>query len=338
MQSPENLTTKFPLPDTRSTAIVTSELERHPAVQHDSDCRPRTHARPAHDVDGRRGRGAVGAADERLCCIARTRRIARITIANAVQLSTLLSIKTGGCPEDCGYCPQAARYHTGVDNEELLPRARGCAPRRLGGQGGRSDALLHGRGVARSEGPRSRAGAGDGARGQGARPRNLRDARHAQGRPGRAAAATPGLDYYNHNLDTSPEFYGEIISTRDVSTIASTRSTACARRACTSAAAASSAWANRGAQRAGLIAQLANLDPYPESVPINNLVQVEGTPLHRRRSDRSVRVRAHDRGRAHHDAAGDGAPVGGPAASWATRRRRCAFSPVRIRFSMATSC
>ena len=96
------------------------------------------------------------------------------------------------------------------------------------------------------------------------------------------------------------------------------------------------------AQRAGLIARLANLDPYPESVPINHLVQVEGTPLFanaaRRGRARSARVRAHDRGRAHHDAEGEGAPVARGAASSATPCRRCAFSPARIRSSTATAC
>ena len=106
---------------------------------------------------------------------------------NAVQLSTLLSIKTGGCPEDCAYCPQAKRYHTGVADEPLAGLDDG-ARGRARGEGARRDALLHGRRLARAEGARPRAGARDGARREGARARDLLHARDAQGRPGRGAA------------------------------------------------------------------------------------------------------------------------------------------------------
>jgi biotin synthase len=131
-----------------------------------------------------------------------------------VQRSTLLSIKTGGCPEDCGYCPQgAARYHTGVENQELLPLDEVIAAAKAAQANGRH-ALLHGRGMARPQGARPRAGAGDGARGEGARLEAcctlgmLKDGQAEQ-------LQDAGLDYYNHNLDTAPEFYGDVISTRD---------------------------------------------------------------------------------------------------------------------------
>ena len=116
-------------------------------------------------------------------------------------------------------------------------------------------------------------------RSQGAGPRDLRHARHAEGRPGGAAARRgPRL------LQPQPRHGARVLRrdhlARATTRTASTRWSACATPACTSAAAASSAWARSRRERAGLIAQLANLDPYPESVPINHLVQVEGTPLH----------------------------------------------------------
>ncbi len=214
-------------------------------------------------------------------CSARSRPIASTMRPTPSSSRTLLSIKTGGCPEDCGYCPQAKRYHTGVEDEALLRLSRG----RRGGarrEGERRDALLHGRGVARTEGARPRAGARHGARGEGARPRDLLHARACSRTARPSSSRTAGLDYYNHNLDTAPEFYGEVITTRDLPGPARYAAIACAMPASTSAAAGSSEWASRAPARAGLIAQLANLDPYPESVPINHLVQVEGTPLHDR--------------------------------------------------------
>ena len=129
-----------------------------------------------------------------------------------MQISTLLSIKTGGCPEDCAYCPQAARYDTGVDAEKLMSLDAVLAEARAA-QGRRRQPLLHGRGLALAEGPRRRERLRHGRGREGARARDLRHARHADRRPGRAAEGL-GLDYYNHNLDTSPEFYGEIITTR----------------------------------------------------------------------------------------------------------------------------
>ena len=150
-----------------------------------------------------------------------------------------------------------------------------------------------------------------------------------------------GLDYYNHNLDTSPEFYGEIVRTRDyqdrLDTLA--RVAAAGLNVCCGGIVG---MGESRRERAGLVAQLANLDPYPESVPINHLVQVEGTPLAQRFEGHAAIdplefVRT-DRRCPHHDAQGDGAPVGRPRASSAKRCRRCASSPGRIRSSTATAC
>ncbi len=196
---------------------------------------------------------------------------------NAVQLSTLVSIKTGGCPEDCGYCPQAARYHTGVDNAAMLDVAVVVEAARAAKASGASRFCMG----AAWRGPKDRdlepvlamvkqvkalgletcATLGMLKQGQAER---LRDA---------------GLDYYNHNLDTSPEFYGQIISTRDYQDRLDTleRVRDAGMHVCCGGIVG---MGESRRARAGLIAQLANLEPYPESVPINHLVQVEGTPLH----------------------------------------------------------
>lgn len=196
---------------------------------------------------------------------------------NAVQISTLLSIKTGGCPEDCGYCPQAARYHTGVDNEAMLAvetvlneakaaKARG-ATRFCMGAAFRSpkqrdlEPVLEMIRQVRALGMETCATLGMLREGQ---AEQLKEA---------------GLDYYNHNLDTAPEFYGEIIKTRDyedrLDTLDKVRQAGM--HVCCGGIVG---MGESRAQRAGLINQLANMDPPPESVPINLLVQVEGTPLY----------------------------------------------------------
>jgi biotin synthase len=197
--------------------------------------------------------------------------------ANAVQLSTLLSIKTGGCPEDCGYCPQAARYHTGVENEDMLAL----------------DAVVDAARAAREKGA-TRFCMGAAWRGPKQRDldRVIEMVKAVRGL-GMETCATlgmlkegqaeqlkdAGLDYYNHNLDTAPEFYGEIISTRAqddrLDTLGKVRNAGI--HVCCGGIVG---MGETRRTRAALIAQLANLDPYPESVPINNLVQVEGTPLH----------------------------------------------------------
>ena len=197
--------------------------------------------------------------------------------ANRVQLSTLLSIKTGGCPEDCGYCPQAARHHTGVESEAILDLADVVAAATLAKENGASRFCM-------------------GAAWRGPRQRDL-DPVLAMVREVKALGLetcctlgmlkdgqaeqlkAAGLDYYNHNLDTAPEFYGEIVTTRDYQDRLDTleRVRGAGVNVCCGGIVG---MGESRRERAGLIAQLANLDPQPESVPINYLVQVEGTPLH----------------------------------------------------------
>jgi biotin synthase len=199
--------------------------------------------------------------------------------ANTVQLSTLISIKTGGCPEDCGYCPQAKRYDTGVAEQALVDL----------------DAVLAAARAARAQGATRFC---MGAAWRGPKERDLAPVlemvREVKGlgletcctlgmlKDGQAdQLRSAGLDYYNHNLDTSAEFYGEVVTTRDyqdrLDTLDRVREAGIG--VCCGGIVG---MGESAAQRAGLIAQLANMDPYPESVPINQLVQVEGTPLHDR--------------------------------------------------------
>lgn len=196
--------------------------------------------------------------------------------ANAVQVSTLLSVKTGGCPEDCAYCPQAARYATGVEAERLMS----------------VDAVLAKAAQAKA------AGATRFCMGAAWRSPKDRDIPKIAAMVGAVKALgletcatlgmlTPsqadalkaaGLDYYNHNLDSAPEFYGEIIHTREYQDRLDTLE--CVRdaglRTCCGGIVG---MGETRAQRAGLLQTLANLPAHPESVPINRLVQVEGTPL-----------------------------------------------------------
>ena len=195
---------------------------------------------------------------------------------NTIQLSTLLSIKTGGCAEDCGYCPQAARYATGVANEELLSLSAVVAAAKAAQQTGATRFCM-------------------GAAWRSPKDRELEPvfemvkAVKALGletcltagmlRVGQAEKLRDaGLDYYNHNLDTAPEFYGEVITTRDyqdrLDTLGRVRDAGM--QVCCGGIVG---MGESRSQRAGLITQLANLNPQPESVPINMLVQVEGTPL-----------------------------------------------------------
>ena len=197
--------------------------------------------------------------------------------ANAVQLSTLLSIKTGGCPEDCGYCPQAARYHTGVDNEAMLPLDAVVAAARAAKEKGATRFCMG----AAWRGPKQRdldrvVEMVKAVRGLGMETcATLGMLKEGQAEQLKDA----GLDYYNHNIDTAPEFYGEIVSTRTqddrLDTLGKVREAGL--HVCCGGIVG---MGETRRARAALIAQLANLDPYPESVPINNLVQVEGTPLH----------------------------------------------------------
>lgn len=195
---------------------------------------------------------------------------------NAVQLSTLLSIKTGGCSEDCAYCPQSAFNSTGVENQKMLAVEVVVAAALAAKQSGASRFCM---GAAWREPSAEDMGAVvemvKAVRGLGmetcATLGMLNDQQTEQLRDA-------GLDYYNHNLDTSPEFYGDIISTRDYQDRLDTleRVRKAGMHVCSGGIVG---MGENLTQRAGLIAQLANLEPYPESVPINNLVKVEGTPL-----------------------------------------------------------
>jgi len=194
---------------------------------------------------------------------------------NAVQLSTLLSIKTGGCSEDCGYCTQSS-FHAGVENQkrlELDEVVKAAKAAKEAGAGrfcmgaawrepSKEDmtAVLEMVKEVRALGMETCATLG-----------MLNDEQTEQ-------LKDAGLDYYNHNLDTSPEFYGNIITTRDYQDRIDTLERV--RKAGMSICSGGIIGMGENlTQRAGLIAQLANMDPYPESVPINNLVKVEGTPL-----------------------------------------------------------
>jgi len=196
---------------------------------------------------------------------------------HAVQLSTLISVKTGGCPEDCAYCPQAARYHTGVADEKLLPLDQVVAAARLAKRNGATRFCMG----AAWRGPKQRdldqvAEMVRAVRAEGLETcATLGMLKAGQAEQLKAA----GLDYYNHNVDTAPEFYGEIITTRTQDDRLETLGRV--RRAGIHVCCGGIVGMGESRRtRAGLIAQLASMDPYPESVPINNLVQVPGTPLH----------------------------------------------------------
>lgn len=194
-----------------------------------------------------------------------------------VQVSSLLSIKTGGCPEDCGYCPQAARYHTGLKAHKLMPVEQVVDAAKKAKAGGASRMCL------------------------GAAWREVRDNRDfdsvlemvkAVNNEGMevcctlgmlteeqaAKLADAGLYAYNHNLDTSEEYYNEIISTRTYDDRLTTLNNA--RKAGVTLCSGGIIGMGESAEdRIGMLLQLSSMNPHPESVPINALVAVEGTPL-----------------------------------------------------------
>ena len=193
-----------------------------------------------------------------------------------VELATLLSVKTGGCPEDCSYCPQSVHFDTGVEAGKLMgvdavreaaERAKAAgATRFCMGAAWRApkdrDVLAVAELVKAVKATGLEACATLGMLDEG-HAETLRDA---------------GLDYYNHNLDSAPDFYGDIISTRDYQDRLDTL--ARVRHAGVSVCCGGIVGLGESRlQRAALIAELANLSPYPESVPINHLVKVPGTPL-----------------------------------------------------------
>ena len=196
---------------------------------------------------------------------------------NEVQISTLLSVKTGGCPEDCGYCPQAQRYQTGVQAEKLMPLEAVLEKARAAKAAGASRFCM-------------------GAAWRAPKDRDIdkiSEMVREVNALGLETCATlgmltesqaqslkdAGLAYYNHNLDTAPEFYDAVIRTREyqdrLDTLAQIRKVGM--KTCCGGIVG---MGETREQRAGLLQVLANLPQHPESVPINQLVQVEGTPLH----------------------------------------------------------
>lgn len=194
-----------------------------------------------------------------------------------VELATLLSIKTGGCEEDCGYCPQAARYDTGVEAKKILD----------------IDTVLDAARQAKANGATRFC---MGAAWRSPKERDMEKVEQMVREVkalGMETCATlgmleegqaeqlkkAGLDFYNHNIDTAPDFYNNVISTREyqdrLDTLGRVRQAGL--KVCCGGIVG---MGETREQRAGLLAQLANLNPYPESVPVNHLVQVEGTPLH----------------------------------------------------------
>jgi biotin synthase len=194
-----------------------------------------------------------------------------------VELATLLSIKTGGCEEDCGYCPQAARYDTGVEAKKLLELDTVLAAAREAKANGATRFCMG----AAWRSPKERDMEKVETMVREVKALGLETcATLGMLEEGQAEQLKKaGLDYYNHNIDTSPDFYGDVISTRQyqdrLDTLGRVRQAGL--KVCCGGIVG---MGETREQRAGLISQLANLNPYPESVPINHLVQVEGTPLH----------------------------------------------------------
>jgi biotin synthase len=194
-----------------------------------------------------------------------------------VELATLLSIKTGGCEEDCGYCPQAARYDTGVEAKKILELETVLDAARQAKENGATRFCMG----AAWRSPKERDMEKVETMVREVKALGLETcATLGMLEEGQAEQLkNAGLDYYNHNIDTSPDFYGDVISTRQyrdrLDTLGRVRQAGL--KVCCGGIVG---MGESREQRAGLIAQLANLNPYPESVPINHLVQVEGTPLH----------------------------------------------------------
>jgi biotin synthase len=195
---------------------------------------------------------------------------------NGVQLSTLLSIKTGGCSEDCGYCSQSARHDAGVDNEKLMDLDAVFEAARLAKESGASRFCMG----AAWRGPKQRDLEKVGELIRAVKSLGLETCvtlgMLKEGQAEQLKEA--GLDYYNHNLDTAPDFYGKVITTHSQrdrhETLQRVREAGI--KVCCGGIVA---MGETRRQRAALIAELASLDPPPESVPINELVPIPGTPL-----------------------------------------------------------
>ncbi|MGH6682605.1 MAG: biotin synthase BioB [Pseudolabrys sp.] len=193
-----------------------------------------------------------------------------------VQISTLLSIKTGGCPEDCAYCPQAARYDTGVQAEKLMSLDAVLSEARAAKAGGASRFCMG----AAWRSPKDRDLDSVCAMVEGVKALGLETCVTLGMLTGGQAQRLKrsGLDYYNHNLDTSPEYYSAIITTRTYEDRLDTLEHV--RAAGIHVCCGGIVGMGEGLEdRVGMIATLASLPEHPESVPVNMLVQVEGTPL-----------------------------------------------------------
>jgi biotin synthase len=193
-----------------------------------------------------------------------------------VQVSTLLSVKTGGCPEDCAYCPQAARYNTGVDATKLMSTEDVLEKARAAKAAGASRFCM---GAAwRSPKDRDIPKVAEMIREVKALGLETCATLGMLKADQAVALRAAGLDYYNHNLDTAPDFYGDVIKTREyqdrLDTLGHVRDVGM--KTCCGGIVG---MGESRAQRAGLLQALANLPAHPDSVPINRLVQVEGTPL-----------------------------------------------------------
>jgi biotin synthase len=193
-----------------------------------------------------------------------------------VQVSTLLSVKTGGCPEDCAYCPQAARYNTGVDATKLMSTGEVLEKARAAKAAGASRFCM---GAAwRSPKDRDIPKVAEMIREVKALGLETCATLGMLKADQAVALRAAGLDYYNHNLDTAPDFYGDVIKTREyqdrLDTLGHVRDVGM--KTCCGGIVG---MGESRAQRAGLLQALANLPAHPDSVPINRLVQVEGTPL-----------------------------------------------------------
>ena len=196
--------------------------------------------------------------------------------AGEIELATLLSVKTGGCPENCGYCPQSAEFDTGVKAEKLMSVEEVTRAAKAAQDAGATRFCMG----AAWRAPKDRdiekmnelIGAVKGLGMQTCATLGMLQPHQAE------SLRDAGLDYYNHNLDTAPEYYKDVVSTRQyqdrLDTLAAVRGAGIS--VCCGGIIG---MGETEVHRAGLIAQLANMEPYPESVPINSLVPVPGTPL-----------------------------------------------------------
>lgn len=195
---------------------------------------------------------------------------------NEVQVSTLLSIKTGACPEDCKYCPQSTRYDTGLEPEQLMEVQKVLDEAKCAKDSGSSRFCMG----AAWRSPKNRDMPVILAMVRGVRDMGLETCMTLGMLTAEQAdqLADAGLDYYNHNLDTSPEYYGDIITTRSyqdrLNTLSNVRDAGI--NVCSGGIVG---MGEALSDRVGLLLQLANMPKHPESVPINRLVKVEGTPL-----------------------------------------------------------